>query len=95
MSKPPSPCADYIYRNSDALRVGNPCYWPGYDPVESWKYIAHLIGYGLREFDAADVKREMGSLYGIVPMCCILARKPVPIDAKQFLRWVNERYKGR
>lgn len=93
MTHKTSAAADYIKRNSDALHANNPCYWPGYDPVETWKYLAHSIGDGLREFDPADVKREMGSLYGIVPMCCIIAGKPTPIDAKQFLQWVNERYK--
>lgn len=90
--KPPSKAAEYITRNQNALHDNNPCNWPGYDPIETWKRLAHEIGYGLREFDPQDVKLEMGSLYGIVAMCCIMGRQKVPFDNKQFMKWINERY---
>jgi hypothetical protein len=88
------PVEIYISRNREALHMNNPCLWPAYsvDPENVWKYIAHLIGYGLRAYPAKDVKRAMGSLYGLVPMCCIRVGYPVLFDAHQFLKWVKERY---
>ena len=82
----------YIYEIREALRACNPCLRPGYVGYEqtAWKKLAKSIGWGLKDYSTDEIKQVWGSVYGIVPMCCLLASRPTPIDAKTFNKWMKE-----
>lgn len=90
-TEPNIPLNQYLKANEDALRANPPPAQSAYygDPAGAWAYIARTIGAGLADYQDQELREARGTFYNLIVIPCMLTGAKVPVDAKQWLQWID------